>query len=40
AGNHAQGVARDAGEYGFKATVVMAHGAAKAKIIATRSYGA
>ena len=40
AGNHAQGVARAAREYGVKATVVMAHGAPEAKIQATRSYGA
>ena len=40
AGNHAQGVARAAKEYGVKATVVMAHGAPEAKIEATRSYGA
>ena len=40
AGNHAQGVARAAREYGIKATVVMAHGAPEAKIQATRSYGA
>ena len=32
AGNHAQGVARAAREYGVKATVVMAHGAPEAKI--------
>ncbi len=40
AGNHAQGVARAAREYGVKATVVMAHGAPEAKIEATRAYGA
>jgi threonine dehydratase len=40
AGNHAQGVARAAREYGVKATVVMAQGAPEAKINATRSYGA
>lgn len=40
AGNHAQGVARAAREYGVRATVVMAHGAPEAKIQATRSYGA
>jgi threonine dehydratase len=40
AGNHAQGVARAAREYGVKATVVMAHGAPEAKVQATRSYGA
>lgn len=40
AGNHAQGVARAAREYGVPATVVMAHGAPEAKIQATRSYGA
>ena len=40
AGNHAQGVARAAREFGVKATVVMAHGAPEAKISATRAYGA
>ncbi|HSF17422.1 MAG TPA: threonine ammonia-lyase [Vicinamibacteria bacterium] len=40
AGNHAQGVARAAREFGVKATVVMAHGAPEAKVQATRSYGA
>ena len=40
AGNHAQGVARAAREFGVKATVVMANGAPEAKIDATRAYGA
>lgn len=40
AGNHAQGVARAAREYGVPATVVMARGAPEAKIQATQSYGA
>jgi len=40
AGNHAQGVARAAKEYGVKSMVVMPHGSPETKINATRSYGA
>ena len=40
AGNHAQGVARAARQYGVPAVVVMSHAAKPAKIDATRGYGA
>ena len=40
AGNHSQGVAIAAGQYGVKAVVVMAENATKSKIAATKGYGA
>ncbi|GMR11936.1 MAG: threonine ammonia-lyase [Gemmatimonadota bacterium] len=40
AGNHAQAVAWAAGETGARATVVMPDGASRAKVEASRSYGA